>query len=191
LKKLILASASPRRRDLLARLGIEFIIDPACISERIDPNIKPYDTVKNVSYQKAAAIVSKYRDAVIIAADTVIVVEDNTIGKPSDMVRARDMLSMLNGRFHTVITGLTLIDADTGKTVSKVVETRVHLRKLTDTEIESYIAMENPLDKAGGYAIQGLGGVLIDRIEGDYYNVVGLPLAALVEGLKQFDICIL
>ncbi len=113
------------------------------------------------------------------------------IGKPHTNVQAREMLRALNGKTHLVITDFTILDTETGKVLSRSVETKVHMSELTLEEIESYIRTKEPLDKAGGYAIQGRGAVLVERIEGDYSNVVGLPLSALAESLKEFGVNVL
>ncbi len=127
----------------------------------------------------------------IIAADTFIVFEGAIVGKPENITESRKILTALNGKSHLVITGFTIIDVKNDKIVSRSVGTTVYMRSLTTEEIDSYIESKEPLDKAGAYAIQGLGAVIIDRIEGDYSNVVGLPLPALTEALKEFGVRIL
>ncbi len=130
-------------------------------------------------------------NAIVIAADTFGVFDGRILGKPHTEEEARRMLEALNGKSHSVITGFSVIDTGTNKVLSKSVETRVYIRKLTPAEIDAYVRSKEPLDKAGAYAIQGLGAVIVERIEGDYYNVVGLPLSALAEALKVFGIDVL
>jgi septum formation protein len=152
---------------------------------------EPHEVARGLSLGKARAAAGKHRDAIIIAADTLVVLGDRIIGKPHTNSEAREMLRALNGKTHLVITGFTVLDTETGKVLSKSVETRVCMRKSTLKEIESYVRTKEPLDKAGGYAIQGRGAVLVERIEGDYSNVVGLPLSALAESLKEFGVNVL
>ena len=136
-------------------------------------------------------VAGKHRDAIVIAADTFIVFEDTVMGKPGTEAEARWMLETINGKAHSVITGFTILDTDRNKKLSRSVETKVYLKKLTSQEIDSYVKSGEPLDKAGAYAIQGLGAVIVEKIEGDYFNVVGLPLQALSEALKEFGVRVL
>ena len=191
MKRILLASASPRRKELLEQLGLRFEVEPSDYEEDIVPGSEPHEMAKKLSLGKARAAARKHRKALIIAADTLVVLGDRVFGKPHTNAEAREMLCALNGKPHLVITGFTVLDTETGKVVSRSVETRVNMRKLTLEEIESYVRTKEPLDKAGGYAIQGLGAVLVDRIEGDYCNVVGLPLSALAESLREFGIHVL
>lgn len=191
MKKIILASASPRRKELLEKIGVKFDVEPSHHQETLDITSEPHRLAQRLSFEKAQAIARNHRDALIIAADTIAVLDSQILGKPRTETEARRMLEALNGKWHSVITGFTIMDTGSGKTVSRTVETRVYLRKLTPDEINAYIASKEPLDKAGGYAIQGLGAVIVDRIEGDYYNVIGLPLSALAECLKEFGVNIL
>ncbi len=186
MKKIILASASPRRKELLEKIGLKFEIDSSDVTEDLQSDIPPRELVKKLSMEKAHAVVKKYDDAIIIAADTIGVFEGKIIGKPHTTTEAKKMLNMLNGKSHLVITGYTIIDTKTNKTVSKSVATKVYFRKMTGDEIDAYIKTGEPLDKAGAYAIQGLGALIVEKIEGDYYNVIGLPLSALVVSLKDF-----
>lgn len=188
MKKIILASASPRRRELLEKIGLKFEAEPSALEERVLATSDPHKLAIENSLAKARAIAAKHRNAIIIAADTFGVFRGKIIGKPHTPAEARKMLQTLSGKSHLVITGFTIIDIESGKTVSRSVETKVYFRKLTPEEIDAYIATGEPLDKAGAYAIQGLGAVVIDRIEGDYYNVIGLPLCALAEELKEFGV---
>jgi septum formation protein len=191
MKRIVLASASPRRKELLEQMGLQFEVDPAGYDEGKTSASEPHGMATELSLGKASAAARRHRKAVIIAADTLVVLGDRVFGKPHTDAQAREMLRDLNGRTHSVITGFTILDAETGKRLSRSVETRVHMRKLTLEEIDSYVRTKEPLDKAGGYAIQERGAILVERIEGDFSNVVGLPLAALAEGLKEFGVKVL
>jgi nucleoside triphosphate pyrophosphatase len=191
MKKIVLASASPRRKELLEQIGLRFEVDPTDYDEGKAPASKPHEMAMELSLGKARAATRKNRKAIIIAADTLVVLGDRIIGKPHTNAQAREMLRALNGRTHSVITGFTILDTGTGKVLSRSVETAVRMRKLTLKEIDAYVRTKEPLGKAGGYAVQGRGAVLVDRIEGDYSNVVGLPLSALAEGLREFGVKVL
>jgi septum formation protein len=147
--------------------------------------------VKTLSLEKARTIAQKYPDAIIIAADTIGVLRGKIVGKPHSVGEARKMLQMLSGKSHRVITGLTVLDSAFNKTVTRTIETLVYIKKLSLAEIQNYVETGEPLDKAGAYAIQGLGSVIVEKIIGDYYNVVGLPLNALSECLKEFGVGVL
>ena len=188
---IVLASASPRRKELLEKIGLRFTVDPSNCQEELDSGLPPEKLVIEVSRSKASAVAEDHPDAVIIAADTLGVLHGRIIGKPRDAGEARRMLSDMSGRSHRVITGLTVLDTRSRKQVSRTVETRVYFKKLTPEEIVNYVNSGEPLDKAGAYAIQGLGSLIVEKISGDYYNVVGLPLNALSEILKDFGISIL
>jgi len=187
----VLASVSPRRRELLENIGLKFTVDPAEIAEIQATNLKPAELAKELSRHKARAAASRHADSIIIAADTFGVLDGVILGKPVDERHACNMLAGLSGRCHSVITGFTVIDSATGRIVSRAVETRVYFRKLSRSEIARYVKTGEPLDKAGAYAIQGLGALLVERIEGDYYNVIGLPLCALVGVLRRFGVTLL
>jgi septum formation protein len=185
---IILASNSPRRKDLLRQLGVDFSIDPADVDERVLPNELPEGYAVRVALDKARLAASRAGAGIVIAADTIVVVDDEILGKPADAGDAERMLKMLSGKVHRVITGLAVMDAATGKTLTRTSITRVWFRRLARREITSYIATGEPLDKAGAYGIQGLGALLVDRIDGCYFNVVGLPLSLLGELLRGFGI---
>ncbi len=190
-RKIILASASPRRKELLALTGLKFEVDPGDYKEDMNLNLSPHELARFLSLEKAKSVAGKYGNAIIIAADTFVIIREQILGKPHTREEARRMLLLLEGRTHSVITGFTVLDTDTGKKLSRSVETKVIFKKLTGLEIDAYIKTKEPLDKAGAYAIQGLGSVLVKRIDGDYFNVIGLPLCALSESLKDFGIQIL
>lgn len=191
MKRIVLASASPRRRELLAQIGLSFEVDEAAGAEEVECGLEPSLAAIKIARGKAREVARRHRGALVIAADTMVVLGGSIFGKPHSAGQARAMLRRLNGRTHTVITGFTVLDARAGRELSRAVETRVTFRKLAPAEIESYVTTGEPLDKAGGYAIQGLGAVLVDRIEGEYSNVVGLPLAALAESLSEFGVDVL
>lgn len=188
MKRIILASASPRRKELLEHMGLKFEVEPSHYQEETYLELRPHERAKIISLEKAKAVAQKHPNAIIIAADTIVLFRGKMLGKPHTEAEAKEMLSMMNGRSHSVITGFTIVDTENNKTVTKSVATKVYFKKLTPGEIEAYVKSKEPLDKAGAYAIQGLGSVLVARIEGDYSNVVGLPLSALAEALKEFGI---
>ena len=189
-RTIVLASASPRRKEILEKTGLSFRVDVGDYKEVVLGGLSPHILARRLSRRKAEAIAARYRDALIIAADTIVVFGEKIFGKPFSASEAKRMLGMLSGKRHTVITGFTIFDTKTGKRMTRSVETRVYFRKMDRREIEGYVRSGEPLDKAGGYAIQGLGGVFIRRIEGDYYNVVGLPLSEVMAGLKKFGVMV-
>ncbi|OGW25418.1 MAG: septum formation protein Maf [Nitrospirae bacterium GWC2_42_7] len=191
MKKIILASASPRRKEILMKTGLKFKVDASEYAEDNGHKLSPQKLAIYLSSEKAKSVAIKYKNAIIISADTFIVFKNRIFGKPRNISNAREMLKLFSGKPHSVITGFTIIDTSENKRVSKTVETKVFFRKLNDKEIESYLRTKESLGKAGAYGIQGMGAMLINKIEGDYYNVMGLPLTALVENLKKFGIEVL
>jgi len=189
-RKIILASASPRRKEILGKTGLKFSVDAGDYKEDMDLALKPRQLARFLSSEKARAVAVKYASALVIAADTFIVFQGSLLGKPHTREEARRMLTLLNGRQHSVLTGFTVIDTRTGKKLSRSVETKVFFKKMTGQEIESYVKTGEPLDKAGAYAIQGLGAVLVKKIEGDYFNVMGLPLSSLTGVLRKFGVSV-
>ena len=188
MKKLILASASPRRRDLLRSLGLDFEVYVTDADENI--NVKsPSELVRVLAERKAEAAASVYPDCVVIAADTVVSHDGEILGKPHDDADAARMLRMLSGSSHTVYTGVCVI-AD-GATASETVATDVRMRNITEEEISDYIRTGEPRDKAGAYGIQGLGGIFVERIDGDYFNVTGMPKEATARLLAGVGVDIL
>lgn len=188
--KIILASGSPRRKELFEKLQIPFVVEVSNYEEDMNLKLKPLELAKELSRGKAEAVADKHKneEVIIIGADTFVVLKNKILGKPRTTEKAKEMIKEMSGKAHSVITGFTIINSKSGKKVSKAVESKVYFRKLTDKEIEDYVRTGEPLDKAGAYAIQEFGSVLIERIEGDYTNIVGLPLAPLIEGLKKFGI---
>ena len=179
---MILASQSPRRRELLGLFRRPFVIRVADIDETMDDTLPPFDEVARVSRAKAQAI-PREEDDIVVAADTIVVCAGRTLGKPRSEAEAREMLRLLSGRDHQVMTGMTVLRGE--KAVSCTEVTDIHFRELSDKEIESYIATGEPMDKAGSYGIQGGAALFAQRMVGDYYNVMGLPVCRLYEILSQ------
>lgn len=188
--RLILASASPRRKALLEQVGAEFTVAPSDFDERAvagEPVVgTPVQQARALALGKARAVAAGRRSGLVIGADTIVVVSSAILGKPRDRQEARSMLRLLSGRRHQVITGLAVIDAESGREAVSHEETAVWIRSLSDEEIDRYVASGEGDDKAGAYAVQGLGGLLVERIEGCYFNVVGLPLVHLDRMLAGF-----
>ena len=179
---LILASQSPRRRELLGLTGLDFIVRAADIDETMDPGKAPFDEVARVSRLKALAVRREPGD-VVIAADTIVVCEGEVLGKPKDEADAFRILSLLSGRHHEVMTGMTVLKGDQIVTHTEV--TKIRFRRLHPEEIRAYIATGEPMDKAGAYGIQGGAALFCTHMVGDYYNVMGLPVCALGQTLKR------
>ena len=186
---LILASKSPRRRELLSMLGIGFQIETADIDETMYPALTPDRAVARVCEKKAAAVAMRRPADLILAADTIVVVDGQILGKPHSETEARAMLRRLSGRSHTVMTGFCLLQ--NGKAETHVEQTHLEFKPLSDREIDAYVATGSPMDKAGAYGIQDQAAVFVRRLEGDYYNVMGLPLCALVQGLRRHGVAVL
>ena len=182
--KLILASASPRRREILEAAGIAFSVRPVDIDETMEPFLSPQMAVQLVAAKKAAAAASK-EDGVVIGADTIVVNEGRSLGKPHSEEEAFSMLKQLSGKTHTVMTGIAVVHARDGRMRTHCEQTNLRFRTLSDAEILDYIKTGEPMDKAGAYGIQGKGGAFVEKIEGDFQNVVGLPLAALSRLLEE------
>ena len=187
-KKIILASQSPRRKDLLKQIGLEFEIDPSSYEEDMTLKMEPKKLAEFLSLGKAKDVAQRYKDSIIISADTIVAVDGEVFGKPKTPERAKYMLQKLSSRDHSVITGFTIIDTKTNKQISKSIETKVYFRDISDEEIDAYIATGEPLEFAGAYAIQHLGGLFVEKIEGDYFNILGLPILPITIELKKFSI---
>ena len=188
MQPVILASSSPRRQELLRQIGMSFVVDPADIDERLLPGEQPEVYALRLARGKARTASRKNKEGIVVAADTIVILDAELMGKPVDARDAEGMLERLSGREHRVITGLAIMDAASGKLLAKTAETKVWFRTLEPEEIRSYVATGEPLDKAGAYGIQGKGALLIERIEGCYYNVVGLPLSLLSVMLGEFGV---
>ena len=178
--QLILASASPRRKALLSLLGIPFTVRAADIDETMDPEKPPFDEVARVSRLKALAV-SRGEEDIVIAADTIVVCQGKVLGKPHSEDEAASMLRLLSGRDHQVMTGCTILYGDRAETFTEV--TSLHFRPLSEKEIQKYVQSGEPMDKAGAYGIQGGAALFCEKLEGDYYNVMGLPVCRLYETL--------
>lgn len=180
--KLVLASQSPRRREILERAGFEFSVRVAGVPEELQPGESPVAYVRRLSRAKAEAV-HRAPGEIVLGADTVVVLDEHILEKPADTADAGRMLRLLSGRAHSVVTGICLVGDSCAVTAHE--ETRVVFNTLTNDEIAEYVASGEPMDKAGGYAIQGLASKFIPRIEGDYFNVVGLPIALVYRKLDN------
>lgn len=191
MRRLILASGSPRRQELLQSVGADFLVDPSQASEETWGYMHPADLVKHLAERKAAEVASRYSDGLIIGADTIVALGDEVMGKPKDEADARRMLIRLGGHTHQVYTGIAVIDVASATRRLEFECTQVTMRPIALDEIERYIATGEPTDKAGAYAIQGKACLFVSRIEGCYFNVVGLPLHRLNAMLREFGVDLL
>ena len=185
--RLVLASASPRRRELLRGIAPQFEVVPSEIEETLEDAPAPV-AVARLALRKARAVAARVREAVVLAADTVVILDGAALGKPADAREARAMLRRLRGREHEVITGVAVLDSRTGREASTSVVSRVRMAAYSDATLEAYVATGAPLDKAGAYAIQDLGGALVERLAGSYTNVVGLPVEETRWLLAEFGV---
>lgn len=181
---MILASQSPRRKELLGFISSDFRVIPAVGEERVPEGASPEETVLQLSQQKAEEIFAEYKEETIIAADTIVTIDGEILGKPKDADHAFEMLRKLSGRVHSVFTGVCVIFED-GSVKSFAEETKVEFYELTDAEIAAYIATGDPMDKAGAYGIQEKGAANVKGIVGDFYNVMGLPIGKLSRVLNK------
>ncbi len=188
MKPIVLASASPRRAELLRQIGLTFDIAESGVPEDEAKEKDPVRLAERLALLKARAVAATLTRGIVIGADTVVCVDGNMLGKPADREESLQMLRLLSGGSHDVLTGVAIIEQPGMKTLCRVERTRVFFRPLSDEEIHSYLTKAEVMDKAGSYGIQGLGGGLVSRIEGCYFNVVGLPLALTVEMLKEFGV---
>lgn len=183
---IILASASPRRTELLSLIHIDHKVIPSTIKENIDYSMTPESIVKSLAEQKASDVADRYPNDVVIGADTIVVINNEILGKPKNYEEAFKMLSMLSGNTHKVITGVCIIHNK--KKIIFSCTSNVEFSQMSTEEIKEYISEENVYDKAGSYAIQGIGAKYIKKIDGDYYNIMGLPLNLLYQTLKENNI---
>jgi septum formation protein len=184
--KLILASSSPRRAEILANAGLPFSVLSSAVDESPSPGEKPAALVQRLANAKADLVAARaVGPAIVLAADTVVVLDDKILGKPRSTEDARLMLQQLSGRTHSVLTGVALVRLPDGERRQFIESTLVHFRPITEEELSSYLATAEPYDKAGAYAIQGRAGRYIPRIEGCYFNVVGLPLSRVLTELQS------
>ncbi|HLB25983.1 MAG TPA: Maf family protein [Nitrospirota bacterium] len=184
--EIILASASPRRSELLAQAGIKFVVDPAHVDESRLPGERPEDYAVRAALDKARATADRHGSGIVMGADTIVVVDGEILGKPGGRDEARQMLSRISGRTHTVMTGVALVDAATGRSATGFEATEVTIRRLAPEEIEEYVDSGEPMDKAGAYGIQGRFAVYVEGVRGCFFNVVGLPLSRAALMLKGF-----
>ena len=184
---LILASGSPRRRQLLEQIGLTFVVRSSDVDESVSPGLTPAQVVESLSARKGEAVAAEAAPGdLVLSADTVVSLDGAILGKPRDRAEAEAMLTALSGRTHQVYTGVTLLQDGRRLTGHEV--TAVTFRPLSPGEIAAYVSTGEPMDKAGAYGIQGLGALLVERLEGDYFNVMGLPLCRLGEMLAQFGV---
>ncbi|HSW89071.1 MAG TPA: Maf family protein [Candidatus Saccharimonadales bacterium] len=186
MKKIILASTSTQRKEILDTSGIEFVVEPSGYFEDMTLPLSPHALVKHLSQGKAEAVAARHTNAIVIGADTIVVIDDKIFGKPYTSEKAKEMLMFLNGKQNTIVTGVTIIDTDTNRKEFFIDETNVFFKNMPESAIDAYIQSGEPLDKAGAYAIQGLGAEFIEKIEGDQLNAIGLPLDKVLEIVKKF-----
>jgi septum formation protein len=182
---LILASQSPRRKTLLRQIGLRFTVRPSAVPENLLDHETPGHNAKRIALSKAMKIAKLSRRGIVIGADTIVVLHGQILGKPRSHREARRMLRMLSGKMHTVYTGFALVDVETHNRIVDIEKTKVWFRKISDEEIEDYVASGSPMDKAGAYGIQDdYGAVFVERVEGCFYNVVGFPLTRFYMALQ-------
>ena len=187
-RTIVLASSSPRRRELLERAGVVFTVDPPNIEENMRRKLTVRELVKTLALEKASEVALRRKNAIVIGADTIVSIGNYKWSKPENEEEARRMLQTLSGKSHSVWTGFCIIDTKSGKRIQRAVKTEVTVRVLSSQEIKRYIETGESLDGAGGYKMQGTGGFVIEKIHGDYTNVLGLPLSAVLDELKKMGI---
>ena len=189
MKKIILASGSPRRKELLDQMGVEHEVVVSDVDESGLDHLGPRELVRALASLKAQAVakglVELKKDRLIIGADTIVVLEGQVLGKPKDELDAEKMLGLLSGKMHRVYTGVSLVDTAKNTEESFAQASDIYMKEMSQDEIKEYVLTKEPLDKAGSYGIQGRGGVFIEKIEGDYFSVMGLPIAKLYDCLKK------
>ncbi len=186
-RQLVLASKSPRREELLRGLNLDFIVHPSNFEEK-ETHITPEELALHNAIGKAQSLIKSYRDALIIGVDTVVAFQDHQLGKPVNEEDAKRILRLLSNTTHKVISAICIIDTKSGKNVSGIETTLVTMDRLEEADIDAYVRSGEGIDKAAGYAIQGIGALFIKRIEGDYFNVVGMPIFLLRKLLREFGI---
>lgn len=193
---LILASASPRRKEILEKLGVSFQVQVSAVDENICGNLSPDEVVQVLANMKAKAVAEQTctSSAIVMGADTLVAINKQVLGKPSDTEEAKTMLSMLQGKTHQVYTGISLLKLESGKVQKELTRcsvTNVTMRALSPQKVNSYVHTEEPMDKAGSYGIQGRGSLLIEKVNGCYFNVVGLPVSLLDRMLEEWGVSLL
>lgn len=191
MRKIILASGSPRRKQILEQVGLNFIVEVSDYEEKSIPGVSPSEFVETLSLEKANVVAKNHNDAIIIGADTIVVLDNQILGKPKTKQDAREMLKKLSGNTHSVFTGFTIIDTVNKRTITNHVETKIRFKNLSEEEIRAYIETGEPMDKAGAYGVQDKGALFVEHIEGDYSSVMGLPIVKIFEILKELGIDIL
>ena len=184
MSRVILASSSPRRKELLSLLNIKYEAIPADIEEYVDPNNDLVKEIEKLSYQKAFHVFKDNKDALVIGSDTIVKINNEVLGKPKSYEQAKKMLQTLSNNTHEVVTGVTILKGDKVETFSSIAN--VTFYPLTDEEIDEYIKTNEPMDKAGAYAIQGIGAKFIKSIDGDYYTIMGLPIGELYHRIEKY-----
>lgn len=184
MNRIILASQSPRRKELLSLLGLQYDAIPADIDEEINPNNDLVSEIEKLSFQKANHIFKDHKDCIVIGADTIVKIDNKVLGKPKSFEQAKQMLELLSGNTHEVVTGVTIMSKDNVETFSSIAS--VTFYPLSEKEIVDYINTNEPMDKAGSYAIQGIGAKFIKSINGDFYTIMGLPIAELYHRLAKY-----
>lgn len=182
---IILASASPRRKEILKNANVKFEIMASSIEELTLDSESPCQMVMRLAFEKGIDIASRQKSDLVISADTIVVLDNTILGKPKDEIEARKMITSLSGRTHQVITGISLINLDNNKKIIDYVISNVKFKNLSEEDINDYIRTKESLDKAGAYGIQGYGALLVEEIQGDYFNIVGLPISRLSDLLKK------
>ena len=182
---IILASASPRRREILENTNVKFDVISSSIEELVLEGESPCQMVMRLAFEKGIDIASKRKSDLVISADTIVVLDNTVLGKPKDEEEAKLMITNLSGRTHQVITGISLINLENDKKVIDYVISNVKFKNLSEDDINDYIKTKESLDKAGAYGIQGYGAILVEEIQGDYFNIVGLPISKLSDLLKK------
>ena len=188
MEKIVLASASPRRQELLSSVGIRFTVKPSNVDEEPIVDESPQEHVSRLASAKAREVagrVNQTDEVWVLGADTIVIIDGELLGKPEGRVEALHMLKKLSGRTHKVITGYSIYNPSKDEEIKRAVETTVKFKDLTDDEITGYVASGEPMDKAGAYAIQGLGAFMVEEIKGSYSNVVGLPICQVVNDLEE------
>lgn len=182
---IILASASPRRKEILENASVKFEVMASSIEELTLDGESPCQMVMRLAFEKGMDIASRQKNDLIISADTIVVIDNTVLGKPENEIEPRKMITSLSGRTHQVITGISLINLDNNKKIIDYVISNVKFKNLSEEDINDYIRTKESLDKAGAYGIQGYGALLVDEIQGDYFNIVGLPISRLSDLLKK------
>lgn len=183
--EIILASASPRRKEILGNTNVKFTVIKSEIDEVVLDNEKPQQVVMRLAFEKCLDIASKHEEDLVIGADTIVVLDDEILGKPKDKNEAYEMIKKLSNRTHQVMTGISLINLHSNKKIIDCVVSDVKFKDLSEEDIKDYIQTNESLDKAGAYGIQGYGALLVEEIKGDYFNIVGLPISRLSDLLKE------